>query len=62
MLSDARELTFEDLVIALHEEAESPREALAVLDHLLRTQRVSFKRPADAARRFGLVGGRGARS
>lgn len=58
MLSDARcdDVTFEDLVIALHEAADSPREALAVLDHLLRTQRVSFKRPADAARRVGLAG------
>jgi hypothetical protein len=64
MFSDARsqDVTFEDLVIALHEAADSPREALAVLDHLLRTQRVSFKRPADAARRFGLAGTRGARS
>lgn len=60
MLRDARnDVTFEDLVIALHEAADSPREALAVLDHLLRTQRVSFRRPADAARRLGLGGGPG---
>ena len=52
MLDDARaeEVTFEELVLALHDAADSPREALAVLDHLLRTQRVSFKRPVDAAR------------
>jgi hypothetical protein len=47
------ELTLQDLVLAVHEESDSPREALAALDHLLRTQRVSFKRPAAAARRLG---------
>ena len=46
-------LTLQDLVVAVHDEARSPREALAALDHLLRTQRVSFKRPDSAARRLG---------
>jgi hypothetical protein len=46
------EVTLEDLVVAVHEEATSPREALVALDHLLRTQRVSFKRPDSAARRL----------
>ena len=47
------DLTLQDLVLALHEAADSPREVRAALDHLLRTQRVSFKRPAVAARWLG---------
>lgn len=41
--------TLGDLVVALHEVTDSPREVLAALDHLLRTRRVSFERPASAA-------------
>ena len=47
------QLTLQDLVLALHEAADSPREVRAALDHLLRTQRVTFRRPAAAARRLG---------
>ena len=42
--------TFGELVVALREAASSPREAAAALDHLLRTQRVSFERPRAAQR------------
>ena len=43
------DLTLGDLVVALHDVADSPREVLAALDHLLRTRRVSFERPGAAA-------------
>ena len=54
MHGDSRrvQLTLQDLVLALHDAADSPSEVRAALDHLLRTQRVSFKRPAAAARRL----------
>src|SRR5574341_1770244 len=54
MQSQARseELTLLDLVLALDDAADSPREVRAALDHLLATRRVSFKRPA-AMRRLG---------
>ena len=51
------DVTLGDLVIALHEVADSPREALAALDHLLRTQRVRFERPGAAARLCARLGG-----
>ena len=56
MQGDSRldDLTLQDLVLALHDAADSPREVRAALDHLLRTQRVTFKRPAAAARRLGV--------
>jgi hypothetical protein len=51
------DVTLGELVVALHEVADSPREALAALDHLLRTRRVSFERPAAAALLCARLGG-----
>ena len=55
MQGDSRpvQLTLQDLVLALHDAADSPSEVRAALDHLLRTQRVSFRRPAAAMRWLG---------
>ena len=50
-------VTLGELVVALHEVTDSPREVLAALDHLLRTRRVSFERPAAAARLCDRLGG-----
>ena len=49
----SEELTLLDLVLALDDAADSPREVCAALDHLLATRRVSFERPA-AVRQLGL--------
>ena len=55
----SEELTLLDLVLALHEAADSPREARAALAHLLATHQVRFERPARLRRLAAGPGDRG---